>query len=73
MKGLVWFLVVAASAVGLALLAHVNEGYVLLVTPPYRAEVSLALFVIVLVSGFALAYSILRVIVHTLHLPGYVA
>jgi len=72
-RGLVWFLVVAACAVGLALLAHVNEGYVLLVTPPWRTEVSLALFVIVLVSGFALAYSLLRVIVHTLRLPGYVA
>jgi len=73
MKGLVWFLVVAACAVGLALLARVNEGYVLLVTPPYRTEVSLALFAIVLVLTFALIYSVLRVIVHTLRLPGYVA
>ena len=73
MKGLVWFLVVAASAVGLALLANINEGYILLVTPPYRTEISLALFVFVLVLVFALTYSMLRIVVHTLRLPGYVA
>ncbi len=73
MRGLVWFLVVAALAVGLALLARMNEGYVLVVAPPWRIEVSLALALILLVAAFALAYSALRLVMHTLRLPSYVA
>lgn len=73
MKGLIWFLVVACCAVALALLAHVSEGYVLVVTPPYRTEISLALFVLLVVAGFALVYSVLRLAIHTLRLPAYVA
>ncbi|MFM9886657.1 MAG: heme biosynthesis protein HemY [Burkholderiales bacterium] len=73
MRGLVWFLVVAALAVGLALLARMNEGYVLIVAPPWRIEVSLALALILLVAAFALMYSALRLVMHTLRLPSYVA
>jgi HemY protein len=73
MRGLVWFLVVAALAVGLALLARLSDGYVLVVAPPWRVEVSLALALILLVSVFALVYSVLRLVVHTLRLPSYVA
>jgi HemY protein len=73
MKGLIWFLVVAACAVGLALLARVNEGYLLLVAPPWRIEISLVLSLVLLLAGFALAYSLLRLVLHTLRLPAYVA
>lgn len=73
MRGLVWFLVVAALAVGLALLARMNEGYVLLVAPPYRIEISLALTVILTAAAFALGYWLLRLVIHTLRLPAYVA
>lgn len=73
MRGLIWFLVVAALAVGLGLLARMNEGYVLVVSPPWRVEVSLALALITLVALFALAYSIMRLVVNTLRLPSYVA
>ncbi len=73
MRGLVWLLVVVALAVGLALLARMNEGYVLVVAPPWRVEVSLALALIMLIASFALMYSILRLVVHTLRLPTYVA
>ncbi|MSQ18167.1 MAG: heme biosynthesis protein HemY [Betaproteobacteria bacterium] len=73
MRGLVWFLVVAALAVGLALVARMNEGYVLVVVPPWRVEVSLALALMILVATFALLYSLLRIARHTLRLPSYVA
>ena len=73
MQGLVWFLVVTAVAVGLGLLARASEGYLLIVAPPYRIELSLALTVIALVALFALLYSMLRLIVHTFRLPAYVS
>jgi HemY protein len=73
MRGLVWFLVVAALAVGLALLARMNEGYVLIVAPPYRVEISLTLFVILFASTFAFVYWLLRLVIHTLRMPAYVA
>ena len=72
MRGLVWFLVVTALAVALGLVARMNEGYVLVVAPPYRIELSLALVVIVIVAAFALLYYLLRLIIHTLRLPAYV-
>ena len=73
MQGLVWFLVVAALAVGLGLIARASDGYLLIVAPPYRVELSLALAVILVVAAFALLYSVLRLVVHTLRLPAYVA
>ena len=49
MKGLFWILALFGLAVAVALGARVNDGYVLLVLPPYRAEVSLNLFILALV------------------------
>jgi len=43
MKFLFWLLAIFAAAVALALTAK-NPGYVLLVYPPYRIELSLTLF-----------------------------
>ena len=40
MRALSWLLLLAALAVGLALAARYNDGYVLVVLPPWRAEVS---------------------------------
>ena len=56
MRALFWLLTLAALAVGLALAARYNEGYVLLVLPPWRAEVSLNLFVLAAIAGFFLIY-----------------
>ena len=72
MRGLVWFLVLAALAVALGLAARMTESYVLIVTPPYRTEVSLALAVVVIVASFAILYSLLRLVSHTVRLPAYV-
>lgn len=73
MRALFWLLVLAALAVGLALAARYNEGYVLLVLPPWRAEVSLNLFILLCVAGFFLIYLLARAVSHTLSLPRAVA
>ena len=59
MKLLLWLLTLFALAVGISLAAH-NQGYVLLVLPPYRAEISLNLAVVLFVGGFALLYALTR-------------
>lgn len=73
MRALFWLLTLAALAVGLALAALYNEGYVLLVLPPWRAEVSLNLFVLAAIAGFFVIYLLARAVSHTLALPSAVA
>ncbi|MFC5301546.1 heme biosynthesis HemY N-terminal domain-containing protein [Azospira restricta] len=72
MRGLFWVLSLFALAVGLSMAARFNDGYLLLVLPPWRMEVSLNLAVAVLLAGFVLLYLILRGIALTLALPGRV-
>ena len=69
MKGLFWVLALFALAVAVALSAHVNDGYVLLVMPPYRAEVSLNLFALALLALFLALYGVLRALSVTFGLP----
>lgn len=72
MRALFWLLSLFALAVGASLAMGYNDGYVLLVLPPWRIEISLNLFLVALVGGFALGYALLRTIGHTLRLPGSV-
>ena len=72
MRGLMWVLAVFALAVGLSLAAHLNDGYAILVFPPYRAELSLNLAILLAVAAFTLCYLLLRLLAHTLRLPLYV-
>ncbi len=69
MRGLFWVLALFAAAVAVALGAGMNDGYVLLVLPPYRAEVTLNLFLLVLALLFLLAYGALRALSFTFGLP----
>ena len=69
MKGLLWVLALFALAVGVSMAAHFNEGYVLLVYPPYRAEISLNLALVLLLGGFAVLYALLRGTALTVSLP----
>lgn len=69
MKGLFWFVALFALAVAVALGAKLNDGYVLLVLPPWRAEVSLNLMILALLALFAAFYALLRGLVLTLGLP----
>lgn len=72
MRTLLWLLILAALAVGLALAARYNDGYVLLVLSPWRVELSLNLLLLLQVSGFFLLYFGVRIVSHALHLPGRV-
>jgi HemY protein len=69
MKSLFWILVLFALAVGVSLVMHVNEGYVLLVLPPYRAEISFNLAVLALVLAFGVFHALLRTVVLLSSLP----
>ncbi|OHC62268.1 MAG: hypothetical protein A2040_05775 [Rhodocyclales bacterium GWA2_65_19] len=73
MRALFWLLILAALAVGLALAARYNEGYVLLVLPPWRAELSLNLFLLASIAGFFVIYLLARAVNHILVLPSAVA
>ena len=72
MRSLFWLLVVFAAAVALVIVGRVDSGYVLLIYPPYRVEVSMLFFAIALVAGFALLYALTRLLGHALSLPAYV-
>ena len=69
MKGLLSVLTLAALAVGVALAAHYNDGYVLLIVPPYRTEISLNLAMLALFAGFVIFYAVLRGLALTRSLP----
>ena len=69
MKGLLWVLALFALAVGISLAAHFNEGYVLLVYPPYRAEISLNLTILLILGGCVSLYALLRGVALTVSLP----
>ena len=73
MRTLIWILAIFAVAAGVAMLASANEGYVLIVSPPWRAQVSLNLVIVVLLLSFVLVYALIRVLRKTLGLPARVA
>ena len=64
-----WVLALAATAVALALAGRYGNGYVVFVTPPWRAEMSVMLFVILLLLIFAGCYLLIRLAVKTYRLP----
>lgn len=69
MRALVWIVVIVSAAVGLTLLARYNTGYVLLVLPGYRIEVSFNLLLVLLVIGFIAVYAVVRLVAATVRLP----
>ena len=72
MRSLFWLFAVFAAAVALALAGRVSDGYVLVVYPPWRVEISLLLFILAVTAAFAVAYAVARLIGHTFALPGQV-
>src|SRR5450755_928829 len=71
MKYLLWILGLFAAAVAITSAAH-NPAYVLLVYPPYRIELSLTLFVVLLVLTFVSGYGLVRLIIAAVQMPAYV-
>ncbi|MDT3668818.1 MAG: heme biosynthesis HemY N-terminal domain-containing protein [Aromatoleum sp.] len=72
MRSLLWLIGIFALAAGIAMLASLNTGYVLLVLPPWRAQLSLNLLIVALLIGFVVSYAVLRLIGKTVALPGRV-
>ena len=72
MRLLLAFLVLAAAAATVALLARINAGYALFVAPPYRIELSLNAFVAIVLAAFALGYVLLRLAARLARLPAEV-
>lgn len=72
MRGLLWLLALCAVAVGVSLAARFNDGYLLLIVPPYRIEIALSLAIVLFFAAFILLYVSLRAIGFTLSLPGRV-
>ena len=73
MRALIWILAIFAIAAGVAMLAGANDGYMLIVSPPWRAQVSLNLVIVVLLLSFFVSYGLIRLLGKTLGLPGRVA
>lgn len=59
----------AALAVALVLAAHNNSGYLLLVLPPWRVEMSLVLAALLCAGAICAGYFVLRVALYTLTMP----
>jgi len=68
-KGLFWAIGAFALAVGVSLTLRANDGYALLVLPPYRVEVSLALLAVLLLGAFVLVYGIVRAVAGVMGMP----
>jgi len=66
---LFWFLLLAGTAVAVALAARLTSGYALFVAPPYRVELSLNLLLVLALAGFVACYALLRIVKRALGLP----
>jgi len=72
MRALLWVSGLFAVAVGLVIAARYNSGYLLLVLPPWRAELSLNFAIILALSVFFIAYVLVRTIIITATMPSRV-
>jgi len=72
MRALLWLLAVFAAAVSFVILSRVDTGYVLLVYPPWRIELSMLLFAIGAVLAFVVCYLLVRLLLQASALPATV-
>lgn len=72
MRALFWVIAIFALAAGLVVAARYNTGYVLLVLPPYRIELSLNLLLVLLFVAFVAGYLLVRMVSGTVRLPARV-
>jgi HemY protein len=72
MRWLLWLIALGALAVGVILLARVNHGFVLVVSPLYRVEISLNLAILLLVALVVAGYLLMRSLSLALSMPGRV-
>jgi HemY protein len=71
-RWLIWLLVIAAAAVAATIIAGLGEGYVLLVIPPWRIDLSLNIAVLLTALIVVAGYLLLHAAVITLSMPARV-
>jgi len=71
-KTLFWFIALFALAVGLVITARYNDGYALIVLPPYRVEIALNLLLVLLAGMFVVLYSLVRLVSGAVQMPARV-
>lgn len=69
MRWLFWLIALFGLAAAIALGARLNDGYVLLVFPPWRMEISLNLFIFAFAAFLFIAYGLIHGLARTLALP----
>ena len=73
MRFFLWLLVLLATAIGLAVIARVNPGNVVLFYPPYRVDLSLNFFLLLATLAFVFIYLAIDAIRTTRDMPRKVA
>jgi HemY protein len=69
MRFAIWSVILAAVAVGVALFARQSTGYVVIVSAPYRIELSLNLLVLLILAGYVAFYALARMIATLAAIP----
>ena len=72
MRALLLLLAFFTAAVALTLFMQVNDGFALIVLPPYRIDLSLNAVILLQLLAFAVVYGLLRLVFVTLDLPNRV-
>jgi HemY protein len=73
MRLFIWLVVMMAAAIGIAVTARFNPGNVVLFYPPYRVDLSLNFFLVLLAASFMLVYFLVRAFNATVNMPRKVA
>lgn len=69
MRFAIWSVILAAVAVGIALFARNSTGYVVIVSAPYRIELSLNLLVFLVFAGYFAFYMLARLVTTLAAIP----
>jgi HemY protein len=72
MRFALWSVLLAAIAVAIALLAKDNSGYVVIVSQPYRIELSLNLLIFLVLGGYLAFYALARFTATLIAIPARV-
>ena len=70
MRAALWILALFALAVAFTLAARLDQGYVIVVYPPWRLELSFMLALLILAGAMLLAHALLRMAGIALNLSG---
>ncbi len=73
MRIFIWIIFLFAAAIGLAIAARFNPGNVVFFYPPYRVDLSMNFFIVLMALLFALIYGVLKAIRITKNMPSRVA